>query len=181
MFYVLSETVQSDPDHFPYLLQDVLNFNQFSSNLTIEEQQQLLKYLPSVDTARLPDSLKSMFASPQFKENISSFQKLHVEGVFNLSLSEDRKCSSINEGSVVQGGPNAIANGNSTNVKRMRGQLQNSLGVYIANQRLIAMARMGKDRSGQSEERPSAASEAFTGCQSSSPVDRSVVHGDKHK
>ncbi|KAG5536588.1 hypothetical protein RHGRI_024119 [Rhododendron griersonianum] len=130
MFYVLSETVQSDPDHFPYLLQDVLNFNQFSSNLTIEEQQQLLKYLPSVDTARLPDSLKSMFASPQFKENISSFQKLHGEGVFNLSLSEDRKCSSINEGSVVQGGPNAIADGNSTNVKRMRGQLQNSPGPF---------------------------------------------------
>ncbi|KAG5566779.1 hypothetical protein RHGRI_002349 [Rhododendron griersonianum] len=110
--------------------QDVLNFNQFSSNLTIEEQQQLLKYLPSVDTARLPDSLKSMFASPKFKENISSFQKLHGEGVFNLSLSEDRKCSSINEGSVVQGGPNAIANGNSTNVKRMRGQLQNSPGPF---------------------------------------------------
>ncbi|KAG5535595.1 hypothetical protein RHGRI_023381 [Rhododendron griersonianum] len=118
---------------------DVLNFNQFSSNLTIEEQQQLLKYLPSVDTARLPDSLKSMFASPQFKENISSFQKLHGEGVFNLSLSEDRKCSSINEGSVVQGGPNAIANGNSTNVKRMRGQLQNSPDneVYWKDSKLV--------------------------------------------
>ncbi|KAI8546699.1 hypothetical protein RHMOL_Rhmol07G0140200 [Rhododendron molle] len=141
-------------------LKDVLNFDQFSSNLTNEEQQQLLKYLPSVDTARLPDSLKSMFASPQFKENISSFQKLHAEGVFDLSLSEvkpedcrtlkrltlgnlrkskwveqynllkDRKCNSINEGSVVQGGPNAIANGNSTNVKRLRdGQLQNSPGA----------------------------------------------------
>lgn len=33
-------------------------------------------------------SLKTMFASPQFKENISSFQKLHAEGVFDLSLSE---------------------------------------------------------------------------------------------
>ncbi|KAI8531417.1 hypothetical protein RHMOL_Rhmol11G0135100 [Rhododendron molle] len=71
-----------------------------------------------------------MFASPQFKENISSFQKLHVEGVFYLSLSEDRKCCSVNEGSVVQGGPNAIANGNSTNVKRLRdGQLQNFPGL----------------------------------------------------
>ncbi|KAI8537054.1 hypothetical protein RHMOL_Rhmol10G0304800 [Rhododendron molle] len=111
--------VMSDPDHFPYLLQDVLNFDQFSSNLTNEEQQQLL-------------NLNSMFASPQFKENISSFQKLHVEGVFDLSLSEDQKCSSINEGSVVQGGPNAIANGNSTNVKRLRdGQLQNSPGENV--------------------------------------------------
>ncbi|KAH7863254.1 hypothetical protein Vadar_015315 [Vaccinium darrowii] len=131
-------------------LKDVLNFDQFSSNLTNEEQQRLLKYLPSVDTARVPDSLKTMFASPQFKENISSFQKLHAEGVFDLSLSEvkpedcrtlkrltlgnlrkskwveqyhllkDGKCKSINEGSSVQGGPNTIAYSNSTNVKRLR-------------------------------------------------------------
>lgn len=30
-------------------------------------------------------SLKSMFDSPQFKENLSSFQKLVAEGVFDLS------------------------------------------------------------------------------------------------
>ncbi|XP_059657660.1 GATA transcription factor 26-like isoform X2 [Cornus florida] len=68
-------------------LKDVLNFNKFSSFLTYEEQQQLLKYLPSVDTARFPDSLKSMFNCPQLEENLFSFQKLLAEGVFDLSFS----------------------------------------------------------------------------------------------
>ncbi|XP_057478515.1 GATA transcription factor 26-like isoform X1 [Actinidia eriantha] len=141
-------------------LKDVLDFDQFARNLTKEEQQQLLKYLPYADTAALPDSLKSMFASPQFKENISSFQKLHAEGVFDLSLSgvkaddcrtlkrltlgnltkskwveqynllKDVKYKSSNGGFVVPGGPNAIASGNSTNVKRLRdGQYQNFPGA----------------------------------------------------
>ncbi|GFZ02054.1 GATA transcription factor 26 [Actinidia rufa] len=131
-------------------LKDVLDFDQFARNLTKEEQQQLLKYLPYADTTALPDSLKSMFASPQFKENISSFQKLHAEGVFDLSLSgvkvedcrtlkrltlgnltkskwveqynllKDVKSKSSNGGFVVPGGPKAFASGNSTNVKRLR-------------------------------------------------------------
>ncbi|KAA8522170.1 hypothetical protein F0562_012843 [Nyssa sinensis] len=67
-------------------LMDVLNFDAFVSHLTNEEQQQLLKHLPSVDTARLPDSLKSMFDSPQYTENITSYQKLLAEGVFDLSF-----------------------------------------------------------------------------------------------
>ncbi|KAF6152984.1 hypothetical protein GIB67_021589 [Kingdonia uniflora] len=68
-------------------LKDVLNFEEFLKNLTHEEQQLLMKYLPSIDTARIHDSLTSMFDSPQFAENLSSFQKLLTEGVFDLSFS----------------------------------------------------------------------------------------------
>ncbi|KAF8380606.1 hypothetical protein HHK36_028094 [Tetracentron sinense] len=68
-------------------LKDVVSFEEFERHLTHEEQRQLTKYLPSVDTARFSDSLKSMFDCPQFEENLSSFQKLLAEGVFNNSLS----------------------------------------------------------------------------------------------
>ncbi|KAI3828921.1 hypothetical protein L1987_03032 [Smallanthus sonchifolius] len=67
-------------------LKDVINFEEFKSHMTNDEQQQLLKYLTRVDTVQVPDSLKSMFDSPEFKENLSSFQKLLSEGVFDLSL-----------------------------------------------------------------------------------------------
>lgn len=36
-------------------MQDVLNYGEFVSCLTKEEQQQLLKYLPSVDISGPPD------------------------------------------------------------------------------------------------------------------------------
>ncbi|CAK9184978.1 unnamed protein product [Ilex paraguariensis] len=128
-------------------LKDALNFNEFVRHLTHDEQKQLLKYLPSVDIGRLPDSLKSMFDSPQFKENLSSFQKLLAEGVFDFSLSgketEERKtlkrlalcnstkskwvehynllkdvtCRSNTGESVVNGELNAIAAGHSVNAK----------------------------------------------------------------
>ncbi|MCI29432.1 GATA transcription factor 26-like, partial [Trifolium medium] len=65
---------------------DVVNYEEFSRNLTNEEQQQLLKYLPVVDTAKLPDSLKIMFDSFQFKEDLTYFQKLLGEGVLDISL-----------------------------------------------------------------------------------------------
>ncbi|GLU05512.1 hypothetical protein SLE2022_226100 [Rubroshorea leprosula] len=68
-------------------LNDILNFEEFVEHLTNEEQQQLLKYLPPLDTAELPESLKSMFDSLQFKENLTYFQNLLEEGVFDLSLS----------------------------------------------------------------------------------------------
>ncbi|WJX60514.1 hypothetical protein P8452_45716 [Trifolium repens] len=68
-------------------LNDVVNYEEFSRNLSNEEQQQLLKFLPAVDTAKLPDSLNVMFDSSQFKENITYFQQLLVEGVFDISLS----------------------------------------------------------------------------------------------
>ncbi|KAK9068039.1 hypothetical protein SSX86_012150 [Deinandra increscens subsp. villosa] len=66
-------------------LKEVINFEEFKTHMTDDEQQQLLKYLSLADTVQVPDSLKSMFDSPQFKENLSSFQKLLAEGVFDLS------------------------------------------------------------------------------------------------
>jgi hypothetical protein len=68
-------------------LNDVVNYEEFSRNLSNEEQQQLMKFLPAVDTAKLPDSLNVMFDSSQFKENLTYFQQLLVEGVFDISLS----------------------------------------------------------------------------------------------
>ncbi|KAL3039522.1 hypothetical protein AAZX31_01G191400 [Glycine max] len=76
-------------------LNDVVNYEEFLRILTNEEQQQLLKLLPVVDTAKLPDSLEVMFSSSQFKENLTYFQQLLAEGVFDISLlgakSEDCK------------------------------------------------------------------------------------------
>ncbi|PIA30974.1 hypothetical protein AQUCO_05300062v1 [Aquilegia coerulea] len=69
-------------------LKDVVTYEEFVNHFTHEEQLQLMKYLPSVDTFRLPESLKSMFDSLLFAENLSSFQKLLAEGVFDRSLSE---------------------------------------------------------------------------------------------
>ena len=36
--------------------------------------------------AKVPDSFKSMFNSPQFKENLTYFQQFLTEGVFDISL-----------------------------------------------------------------------------------------------
>lgn len=66
---------------------DTTNFEEFMRYLTNEEQQKLLKYLPSVDVAKLPESLKSLFDSPQFRENLTSYQQLLGEGVFDISFS----------------------------------------------------------------------------------------------
>uniref|UniRef100_A0A2P2M268 GATA transcription factor n=1 Tax=Rhizophora mucronata TaxID=61149 RepID=A0A2P2M268_RHIMU len=88
------EKVQIPGNHNSHLcnvdLNEVLNFEEFAKSLTNEEQQQLLKYLPPLDTAKLPDSLKSMFDSPQFKEDIFCYQQLLAEGVFDLSFSGDK-------------------------------------------------------------------------------------------
>ncbi|KAI3861036.1 hypothetical protein MKW98_003825 [Papaver atlanticum] len=46
-----------------------------------------MKHPPSWDTARLPDSLRSMFSSVQFATDLSSFQKLLAGGVFDLTFS----------------------------------------------------------------------------------------------
>lgn len=131
-------------------LKDVINFEEFASHMTNDEQQQLLKYLPLVDNAQLYDSLESMFDSPQFKENLSSFQKLLAEGVFDLSFPvvknegcrtlkklalcsmtksdwvekynqlQDTKCKYDGGGSVVGGVRNAMTPGNSVKLKRSR-------------------------------------------------------------
>ncbi|GMI71742.1 GATA transcription factor 26 [Hibiscus trionum] len=121
-------------------LNDVINFEEFVKHLTDEEQQQLLQYLPPLDFAKSLDSLKNMFESPQFKENLCYFQKLLEEGVFNISLpgvkAEDcktlkrlvlfnltkchwverghvlKKCKSTIGGSAIARGSNAIASNN---------------------------------------------------------------------
>ncbi|KAB2017999.1 hypothetical protein ERO13_D08G183900v2 [Gossypium hirsutum] len=134
-------------------LNDILNYEEFVKCLTNEEQQQLLQYLPPLDIANLPDSLESMFESPQFKENLCYFQQLLEEGVFSVSVPgvkvEDcktlkrlalfdltkshwverrqtlKKCNSI-PGSMNARGPNAIASNNSVTMKRSRNsQIQN--------------------------------------------------------
>ncbi|XP_052170505.1 GATA transcription factor 26-like [Diospyros lotus] len=134
-------------------LKDVLDFDVFTSHLTSEEQQQLLKYLPPTDTNNVPDGLESMFASHQFEENLSSFRKLLAKGVFDLSFSgiKAEDCGMLKRlalsnltkskwveqynnllkdvkcksSGVVPRVPNAFASGNPTNVKRLRdGQLQ---------------------------------------------------------
>ncbi|XP_057976734.1 GATA transcription factor 26 [Malania oleifera] len=151
-------------------LRDVVNFEEFTRHLTNEEQQLLVKHLPSADAARFPDSLKSMFDSPQFKENLCSFQKLLAEGVFDVSFSgvkaEDcktlkrlalfnltkskwieqynvlKKCKSNNGRSVVDGGINASSN--SISVGRLSGcQNQNFSEAKAAREgptRVIAKA-----------------------------------------
>ncbi|XP_022736243.1 GATA transcription factor 26 isoform X2 [Durio zibethinus] len=127
-------------------LNDILNFDEFVKYLTNEEQQQLLQYLPPLDIAQLPDSLKSMFESPQFKENLCYFQQLLEEGVFNISApgvkTEDcmtlkrlalfnltkshwveryhvlKACKSSIGESVTASGPNAITSNNLVIMKR---------------------------------------------------------------
>ncbi|KAI7743424.1 hypothetical protein M8C21_011275 [Ambrosia artemisiifolia] len=131
-------------------LNDIINFEEFKSQMTYDEQQRLLKYLPLVDTLKVPDSLESMFDSPQFKENLTSFQKLLYEGVFDLFVPMVKKegckalkklalCSATksdwvekynqlqdpkgkydNGASAVGGAHNAMTPGHSVSVKRSR-------------------------------------------------------------
>ncbi|KAK1305533.1 GATA transcription factor 26 [Acorus calamus] len=70
-----------------HLGKDFVSFETFVRHLTHEEQQRLMRYLPAEDTARLPESLQNMFDSPQFLENLSSFQQLLTKGIFDLSFS----------------------------------------------------------------------------------------------
>ncbi|KAK4770360.1 hypothetical protein SAY87_030892 [Trapa incisa] len=67
-------------------LKDVITIEEFMKHFTYEEEQELLKYLPS-DKAQLPDSLKSLFDSSEFKENLSAFPQLLAEGFSSGSLS----------------------------------------------------------------------------------------------
>ncbi|EOY24199.1 hypothetical protein QUC31_008640 [Theobroma cacao] len=129
-------------------LNDILNFEEFVKHITNEDQQLLLKYLPPLDIVKLPDSLKSMFDSPQFKENLCYFQQLLEEGVFNISVpgvkAEDcktlkrlalfnltkshwverhnvlKKYRSGTGGSAIARGPNAITSNNMIIMKRSR-------------------------------------------------------------
>ncbi|XP_015085711.1 GATA transcription factor 26-like isoform X1 [Solanum pennellii] len=131
-------------------LKDVLNYEEFATHLSSDEQQQLLKYLPPVDSFAPPDSLRSVFESSQFEENLCSFQKLLAEGVFDNSfpgvtledcrnlkrfilcyltkskwvqqynLLKDTKCKNSSSGSEVAGEPNAVGTCHSANVKKPR-------------------------------------------------------------
>ncbi|CAM8882899.1 unnamed protein product [Rhodiola kirilowii] len=127
-------------------LKEILNFKEFATHLTSEEHHCLLKYLPSSDIATSPESLISMFDSAQFTENLSSFQQLLEEGVFDISLSgvkaEDcktlrrfalsnltkskwveqynllKKCEKSFAAWVPPGMPSGVVTGNISNVKR---------------------------------------------------------------
>ncbi|XP_039022617.1 GATA transcription factor 26-like isoform X2 [Hibiscus syriacus] len=131
-------------------LNDILNFEEFVKHLTNEEQQLLFQYLPPLDIAKLPDSLESMFESPQFKDNLCYFQQLLEEGVFNISVpgvkAEDcktlkrlalfnltksqwvershvlklQRCKSSIKGPVIARGPTAVTSNNSAIMKRSR-------------------------------------------------------------
>ncbi|KAL7111328.1 hypothetical protein ACP275_05G080700 [Erythranthe tilingii] len=75
-------------------LQEIVNFDKFANHLTKDEQQQLLKYLPPLDTWESPDrnllpvsQIRSILESPEFKENLLSFQKLLSDGLFDNSFS----------------------------------------------------------------------------------------------
>ncbi|KAK4364484.1 hypothetical protein RND71_015842 [Anisodus tanguticus] len=132
-------------------LKDVLNYEEFTSHLSSDEQQQLLKYLPPVDSFSAPESLRRMFESVHFEENLSSFQKLLAEGVFDNSLPgvtveecrtlkrfmlsylmkskwvefffllKDMKSKNSSSSSEVAGGPNVLVTGHSVNMKRPSG------------------------------------------------------------
>ncbi|CAN8267198.1 unnamed protein product [Cochlearia groenlandica] len=68
-------------------LKDVFNFDEFVEKFTEEEQRKLMRLLPEVDSVDLPDSLRSMFESSQFKESFSLFQQLMSDNVLETSSS----------------------------------------------------------------------------------------------
>lgn len=67
-------------------LKDIANFEVFMKYITHEEQQRLMRYLPSVDAEKPAESLKGMFQSPHFMETLSDFQQLLQEGIFDHSF-----------------------------------------------------------------------------------------------
>ncbi|CAO2819444.1 unnamed protein product [Amaranthus hypochondriacus] len=68
-------------------MSEIVNTDVFCVHLTDGEQQDLLKYLPDIDISGVSDSLGSIFTNKHFKENISSFQHLLADGVFDSSFS----------------------------------------------------------------------------------------------
>ncbi|RID50191.1 hypothetical protein BRARA_H00936 [Brassica rapa] len=76
-------------------LKDVFNFEEFTEQFTEEEQKKLMKLLPQIDSVNIPDSLRMMFESAQFKENFSLFQKLIADGVFEMPSSSGAKLEDI--------------------------------------------------------------------------------------
>ncbi|KAF8084825.1 hypothetical protein N665_0697s0008 [Sinapis alba] len=76
-------------------LKDVFNFDEFIEQFTEEEQKKLMKLLPQIDSVNLPDSVRMMFESAQFKENFSLFQKLIADGVFEMPSTSGAKLEDI--------------------------------------------------------------------------------------
>ncbi|ESQ55666.1 hypothetical protein EUTSA_v10024940mg [Eutrema salsugineum] len=76
-------------------LKEVFNFDEFIEQFTEEEQKKLMKLLPQIDSINLPDSLRMMFESAQFKENFSLLQKLIADGVFEMPSSSGAKLEDI--------------------------------------------------------------------------------------
>ncbi|XP_071697440.1 GATA transcription factor 26-like [Rutidosis leptorrhynchoides] len=138
-------------------LNDIINFDVFANQMTNDEKQHLFKYLPPMDTVHLPDSLGSMFDNPQFKEKIFSFQKLLLEGNFDLcepatkneqcttlkklalcdmtkskwveqyNLLQDAKCKTDSRGDVITGALNTITPTCLVNVQKSPNTQLNSL------------------------------------------------------
>ncbi|KAJ4774098.1 hypothetical protein LUZ62_058355 [Rhynchospora pubera] len=67
-------------------LQDIINYDSFMKVFKHEDQQQLLKYLPSVDTDNTPESIEKMFRCKPFMDALSHFKTILSEGVLSLSV-----------------------------------------------------------------------------------------------
>lgn len=66
-------------------LKDVISYDIFMTHLTPQEQERLMKYLPSADIDKYPESVKTMFSSLQFEETLCNFQELICQGALDHS------------------------------------------------------------------------------------------------
>ncbi|CAK8562679.1 unnamed protein product [Lathyrus sativus] len=110
---------------------DVVNYDEFSRNLTDEEQQQLLKYLPVVDAAKLSDR------EGVFDDSLLGANPEDCKTLKRLALSNLSKSKWVEHYNFLKSGGNkagkcddmespAVASSNVANVKRLRvGQNQN--------------------------------------------------------
>ncbi|KAL6582920.1 hypothetical protein OROMI_004998 [Orobanche minor] len=78
-----------------HIFLEIVYLNRFVGHMTNDEQQQLLKLLPSTDTSEASDRnlysiarLRRMFDSPQFKENLLSFQNYYKCSPMNILSGE---------------------------------------------------------------------------------------------
>ncbi|KAH9320428.1 hypothetical protein KI387_015067, partial [Taxus chinensis] len=65
-------------------LKDIINFDSFMEILSAQDRTHLMKYVSSVDAAKVPESLQCMFNSVQFEEALTNFQLLLYEGIFDM-------------------------------------------------------------------------------------------------
>lgn len=66
-------------------MQEIVNFDEFTAHLTTDEQQQLLKYLPYIDTFAPPDrfvySPSCPFGITDWLTTMEQWAKLRERGV----------------------------------------------------------------------------------------------------